>query len=163
MSQEGAQRGLLLLCLSISESWILLVQRKLHLGSRGLSEREVAERGHFSKLDLVCFRKFSSASTGQHFHHLSTSQSVLCQKEPDSGSWHLGYHPFCPHPHHPTQEPPHFPSWLLSPPSWPRLPCWPSSLTSACLPSPHSRPSLPSPTAPTPIFLSHSFGLTPSS
>ena len=71
---------------SVSESRVLLVQRKLHLGSRGLSKREVAERGHFSKFDLVCFRKFSSFSTGQHFHLLSISRSILGQKEPDSGS-----------------------------------------------------------------------------
>lgn len=74
-------------CFSCVSSQRLLVQRKFHLGSRGLSKREVAERGHFSKFDLVCFRKFSSISTGQHFHHLSISQSILGQKEPDSGSF----------------------------------------------------------------------------
>lgn len=83
---EGAQRCLLLLCLWSAEA--LFGLSKPSLGSRGLSRREVAGRGHFSMFGLVCFRKFPRVSTRKLFHCLSVSLSNPCP-------WELGSGPFC--------------------------------------------------------------------
>lgn len=83
---KGAQRCLLLLCLWSAEA--LFGLSKPSLGSRGLSRREVAGRGHFSMFGLVCFRKFPRVSTRKLFHCLSVSLSNPCP-------WELGSGPFC--------------------------------------------------------------------
>ena len=153
---------------SVSESWGLSGRRKPDLGSRGLSKREVEGRGHFSKFDLVCFIKFSWLSTVYPYHSLiyaSRNQALVpsalgpLSRGLGPGRW--AAIPFASPPPPPTPEPHHLPSLFLSPPSWPQLPFWPSSLISAPLPSPHPRPSLAQP--PLTIFPSRPSGPTPSS